>query len=210
MCEKKGWSIPQIHSNAKRYFWFTPDYWASFKQGFVSPNIVTIQYLLELNKKTFPGFMNMFNAGVGYAVGGKSALTHSGVGYYLSRIPLVGPVAITRMDSEIKSGVAVQMGGMASAVLLKYVAMQSLGTLVRTALQSRFPGPCVSIVKALAYTNYANTLGGLVHMANHFNLIREQSIVKSFVKSCEDIGQGEMIKMLQSFTEHLNRDEQDL
>lgn len=209
MCEKEGWSISQIHSNVKRIFWFTPDYWASFKQGFASPNIVTIQYLMELNKKTLPGFANMFNAGVGYAVGGKSAFTQSGAGFFLAGIPLLGPVAINRIDSEVKSGVAVQMGGMASAVLLKYVAMQSLGSLVRTALQSRHPVACASIVTGLAYTNYANTVGGVVHMANQYNLNREQSIVKSFVKSCEDVGQGEMMKMLQSFLDHLSRDQQD-
>lgn len=210
MCEKKGWSISQIHSNLKRYFWFTPDYWDSFKKGLVAPNPVTIHCLMELNKKTLPGFLNMFNAGVGYAAGGKTALTYSGAGYYLSRIPLIGPVAINRIDSEVKSGVAVHMGGMASSVLLKYAAMQMLGSLVRTALQSRNPVACASVVAGITYTNYANTAGGVVHMANQYNLIREQILVKSFVKSCEDVGQGEMRKMLQSFLDHLNTDQQDL
>jgi hypothetical protein len=209
VCEKKGWSISQMHSNVKRYVWFTPDYWASFKAGFISPNIVTIQYLMELNKTTLPGFANMFSAGVGYALGGKSALTNSGVGYYVSFIPLIGPTAINRIDSEFKSKVVMQMGGMASAVLWKYVAMQSLGTLVRATLQARCPAPCAAIVKALAFTNFANTAGGIVHMVSQYNLIREQSLVKSFLKSCEGVGQGELKKILQAAADRLSEDEQD-
>lgn len=199
MCDKNGWPTKDIYTGIKRYIWFTPDYWMSSKQGFLSPNIVTIQYIRDINRDLYPGFKSMFFAGAGYALEGKKSLTHSGFGNYLSKIPFIGSMAITRMDSEIKSQLVYQMGGMSSAIAAKYFAMSCLGSLTRVVLQSRNPALCISALTIIKYTNYANTAGGIINMTNQYNLIREQMLVKSFIKSCESVGKIELEKMLDDF-----------
>lgn len=199
MCDKRGWSVQSFYTGAKRYVWFEPDYWMSFKQGFFSPNIVTIQYLKEVNRNLYPGFKNMFCAGAGYAIEGKHALTYSGFGSYLGKIPFFGSMAITRVDNELKSQLVYQMGGMASAIATKYFAMNCLGSLTRVALQTRNPVACACALGSIRYTNYLNTLGGVVNMVNQYSLIREQILVKSFVESCESVGKKELEKMFDDF-----------
>ncbi|MHB9800664.1 hypothetical protein ACYCAX_22975 [Pseudomonas sp. MT3] len=205
MCDNKGWSIQSINSNVKRYFWFTPDYWASFKNGFLAPKIITIQHLQEINKNIYPGFKNMFCAGIGYALGGQNALTYSGFGWYVSKVPYLGQTTINRMDNEIKSQIVYQLGGMASAVAIKYMAMNHLGTLTRAALQFRHPAACATALAAIKFTNYLNTAGGTVAVINQYNLIREQKLVKSCIKSCESYGQGELEKILENAIEGLSK-----
>jgi hypothetical protein len=198
MCDKNGWSIQSIHSNVKRHLWFTPNYWESFKHGFSSPNLVTIQHLREINTNLYPGFKNMFCAGVGYTLGGKDALTYSGLGWYLSKVPLIGPMTINRGNNELKSSVAYQLGGVTSSVIVKYLAMNYLGVLTRAALQSKHPAACATIVSAVTVTNYLNTAGGAVNVVNEYNSIREQRIVKGFVKSCESYGKVELDRILEN------------
>jgi hypothetical protein len=196
MCNEKGWSVSSIHTNIKRYVWFTPDLWGSYKQGFMNPNIITIQGLKHLNSEFFPGFRNMFYAGVGYATHGKSSLVQQGWGNYLSKVPLIGSTAVNRMGNEANSQVFYTLGGMSSAIATKFIAMSFLGTLTRITLQSRSPQACAIILPTLKVINYLNTAGGIVDITHQYSAIREQRMVKSLIKSCESVGKEELEKML--------------
>ena len=199
MFENDGWSLSNTMSQGKRIFWFEPDYWANFKSGFLSPNIVTIHHLKDLNQNVYPGFKNLFFAGVGYAVGGKYALSSSGIGWYVAKIPIVGNMALTRIDNEVKSKTAYQIGGMASSVLAKFTVMHCLGTLTRAVLSTRNPVACAAVVATIKAANGLNTAGGLAHVANAYNSIREQSLLKSFVQSAESVGKAELNTILTNY-----------
>jgi hypothetical protein len=203
MNNSKGFSFKPTVDMAKRLFWFTPDYAASFKEGFFQPTVVTVQGLKHFNQGLLGGFKNLFYGGVGYAIGGKKALSHEGPGKYVAMVPFFGDVALTRVESEVNTQAVTKLGGMTSAVFLKYIVMKSVGTLTRVVLHQKNPTLCKAALAGWAGLNFVNTVGGLFQVQHEYGVVREKLLLKQVLESCESYGKEQVDSALNQFVDNV-------